>query len=183
MHRPEYVAGVAQRLANLDHIRQWPEAVRARLYQSHRELLANAARPVLDLADPEARELLTALVTGRARPTETYNSVVSVAALPLLPDAVAAVRAMKSLLALRGDVLFDEPIGRPGTFGLVLGTIEASARSVRGFHLNRDIVGALRAGGLEVISVRRSTVATPLLPLRRFARGAARHYEDFRGRR
>ncbi|MCX7620363.1 MAG: hypothetical protein N2037_05890, partial [Acidimicrobiales bacterium] len=160
---------MADPLSDVEHTETWPEPVRARLQRSREEFLAAARPPVLDLSTPDARALVAEVAAGRSSPSVEYRSIVSVASLPLFPDVVTVVRAMKSLLVLRGDLFFDEPIGRPGTLSLVLGTIASGAPAVRGLHLNRDIVGALRAGGLEVISVKRSTLPTRCVPLRRFA--------------
>jgi hypothetical protein len=85
-----------------------------------------------------------------------------------LPDLFAAVTAMDLLLAPSGSALVVEPVDRPVPGGLVLGTVGALHRRVRGLQVNRDVPATIRCTSLTVVDIERIVMPTPIWPLRSF---------------
>ena len=103
-----------------------------------------------------------------------WDTVVSVAELIRFPDLTASLNAIDALLAPGGRLLAIEPVVRPGTlrvFGLAPWSI---TRSVRRFHVGRDLTAALRTTPLVNDDIDRFTLPTAVVPLRHFVSVGAR---------
>jgi hypothetical protein len=100
--------------------------------------------------------------------------VLSVAALVAVADLPAALRGAAAVLDPAGRLLFVEPVARPGWPGVVASSAGAALPAVRGQHLGRDLLVALRSAGLPVTDLERFTMPTPIWPLRSFVDGCAR---------
>lgn len=152
-----------------------PISVQVELDRRRRDLLERATGSVLDVSEPSGRRLLhdayeSVSPDGSA---PVYDTVITVACLPLFPDLSRAVSRLVDMLAPGGQLLFVEPFGRAGWRGLVAASVTARSGNLGGLHLNRDLTLALRSGGLIVTDIERFTMPTHLWPLRHFAAGRA----------
>ena len=173
---PTSVRNVSNRTTVIvDGERRFPKAVEAELARRHAEALSSANGRVLDLADPGARLTLRDVIDhGHERDANQFDLVVSVAELIRFPDLAASLGAIDALLAPGGRLLAVEPVVRPGTVR-VLGFAPWSAtRSVRGFHVGRDLTAALRTTSLVNDDIDRFTMPTTVAPLRHFVSLGAR---------
>jgi hypothetical protein len=148
-----------------------PPEVAAEVDRRQASMVARARGRVLDLGRPEARDVLRAAASARADgvswdAASRYDTVVDPAVLVHEPDLARAVGGLVALLADDGELLLVEPVLRPGLMALVVASIGSSLPAVRGLHVSRDVVGALRAAGLTAADVERFEVATPAWPLR-----------------
>jgi hypothetical protein len=145
--------------------RRFPEPVEAELARRRAHLLRRADGRVLDLDDPAARdELRRAIADPHVVPA--YDTAVSVAQLLRFPDLVAAVRALDRLVDPDGSLLLVEPTGRPGAAAVVLHSLWARTRSLRGFHLGRDVTASLRCTAFVLDDLERFAMPTAVLSLR-----------------
>lgn len=173
----------------------WPAAV-------HNELLRRAATidlgppaAVLDLATPAGRALVPALggrrlpdalaraatgdpAGGPMAPPSSVRAVVSVAALTGFADLAAAVGAVAALLPVEGELVFVEPVGRPGWRGLLGTSALANLPALRGRHVGRDVPAAVRRSGLLITDLERFEIATPVWPLRHWVQARALKLPD-----
>jgi SAM-dependent methyltransferase len=160
----------------------WPPAVRDELTRRREALVSTGCGVgvrVLDLAEPAA--MARVLDAGRgvgssvgAGPGGRVDVILSVAALVAVPDLPLALRGIARLLEPDGRLRFVEPVSRPGLAGMLAATAGAALPAVRGQHLGRDLLFALRAAGLLVTDLERFTMPTLLWPLRSFVDGSAR---------
>ena len=123
--------------------RRFPKAVEEELGRRRARALAASTGRVLDLSDPDAQIVLReAIDSGVMSGGNQWDTVVSVAELIRFPDLTASLNAIDALLAPGGRLLAIEPVVRPGTlrvFGLAPWSI---TRSVRRFHVGRDLTAA-----------------------------------------
>lgn len=155
--------------------RRFPKAVEEELGRRRARALAASTGRVLDLSDPDAQIVLReAIDSGVMSGGNQWDTVVSVAELIRFPDLTASLNAIDALLAPGGRLLAIEPVVRPGTlrvFGLAPWSI---TRSVRGFHVGRDLTAALRTTPLVNDDIDRFTLPTAVVPLRHFVSVGAR---------
>jgi hypothetical protein len=155
--------------------RRFPKAVEEELSRRHARALAASTGRVLDLADPGARIILReAIDNGVMSGGNQWDTVISVAELIRFPDLTASLNAIDALLASGGRLIAIEPVVRPGTlrvFGLAPWSV---TRSVRGFHVGRDLTAALRTTPLVNDDIDRFTMPTAVVPLRHFVSVGAR---------
>ena len=155
--------------------RQFPKAVASELGRRHSAALAGAVGRVLDLSDPSARSVLVDAIDRRVEPgADECDVVISVAELIRFPDLAAALAAIDALLSPSGRLLAVEPIVRPGTLRVLGFAPWTPTRSVRGFHVGRDLVAALRTTTLMNDDIDRFTLPTLVAPLRHFVSLGAR---------
>jgi len=155
--------------------RRFPKAVESELSRRHLEAIAASSGRVLDLSDAGARTVLRdAIDGGNVIAADQWDVVISVAELIRFPDLAASMSAIDALLTPSGRLLAVEPVIRPGTLR-VLGFAPWSAtRSVRGFHVGRDLTAALRTTTLANDDIDRFTMPTAVAPLRHFVSLGAR---------
>jgi hypothetical protein len=155
--------------------RRFPKAVESELRRRHLEAIAASSGRVLDLSDAGARTVLRdAIDGGNVIAADQWDVVISVAELIRFPDLAASMSAIDALLTPSGRLLAVEPVIRPGTLR-VLGFAPWSAtRSVRGFHVGRDLTAALRTTTLANDDIDRFTMPTAVAPLRHFVSLGAR---------
>jgi hypothetical protein len=150
-------------------LRDLPPAVVTEVRRRRGAVLASARGRVLDLDTPGALDLVAAASTpDEIVDDERYDTVISTCRLVVVPDLLGALRALRRLLAVDGELHLIEPVNHPGPVGLVLSSAGSWLPSVAGLHLSRDVVGATRAAGLSAVDVGRFTVPTWVWPLRRF---------------
>lgn len=164
-----------RKTVTVEGLRRFPKAVETELGRRHAQALAGSSGRVLDLSDPGARIVLReAIDNGVAPGGSQWDIAISVAELIRFPDLTASLNAIDALLAPDGRLLAIEPVVRPGTLR-VLGLAPWSAtRSVRGFHVGRDIAAALRTTPLVNDDIERFTLPTAVVPLRHFVSVGAR---------
>jgi hypothetical protein len=164
-----------RKTVTVESLRRFPKAVETELGRRHAQALAVSSGRVLDLSDPGARIVLReAIDNGVASGGSQWDIAISVAELIRFPDLTASLNAIDALLAPDGRLLAIEPVVRPGTLR-VLGLAPWSAtRSVRGFHVGRDIAAALRTTQLVNDDIDRFTLPTAVVPLRHFVSVGAR---------
>ena len=155
--------------------RRFPKAVESELRRRLAEALAASSGRVLDLSDAGARAVLgDAIDRGNSAAADQWDVVISVAELIRFPNLAASMSAIDALLAPGGRLHAVEPVIRPGTLR-VLGFAPWSAtRSVRGFHVGRDLTAALRTTTLVNDDIDRFTMPTAVAPLRHFVSLGAR---------
>lgn len=151
-----------------------PSGVAHEVERRRSALLGAAAHPVLDLRDPAARDEVRASALGRPPHPARYATVVTAADLVRYPDLLAALTGIGHCLTPDGEVLFVEPVQRPGTLGVLLGTLWSGCAAAAGMHLQRDLPATLRAAGFTITDIERYVMPTFVWPLRHFAVGAAR---------
>lgn len=155
--------------------RRFPKAVEEELGRRHAQALAASSGRVLDLSDPGARSILReAIDNGVVSGESQWDTVVSVAELIRFPDLTASLNAIDALLAPGGRLLAIEPVVRPGTLRVFGLAPWSGTRSVRGFHVGRDIAAALRTTPLMNDDIDRFTLSTAVVPLRHFVSVSAR---------
>ena len=132
--------------------RRFPRSIETTLDRRRSEALSRAAGRVLDLSDPDAREVLASAIDGQA--AAEWDWVISVAELIRFPDLPAALGAIDRLLAPGGRLLAVEPVNRPGT-------VRVLARATTLVHDDID----------------RFTFRTAVAPLRHFVSLGARRVE------
>lgn len=157
-----------------------PASVAAELAERRARLPVDAGRRVLDLGAPGALDLVdgAAETDGYAGPG--YDVVVSVAALPAVPDLRRAVTGIERLLAPGGELWFVEPVQHPGMLATVVATVWSVHPALAGRHLERDLPLVVRSVGLTITDLERFTMPTLLWPLRRFVAGRARRIPEIR---
>lgn len=160
----------------VEHERRFPAAVEAELSRRHERAMAAARGRILDLDDPGSRVLLAAAMDhGPDRPVPpAWDAVVSVAQLVRFPDLGAALVAIDRLLLPAGRLFVVEPVARPGTLRMFVDAPFAVARSVRGFHIGRDVPAVLRTTTLVADDIERFSMRTSLPALRHFVSIEAR---------
>lgn len=151
-----------------------PPVVAREVERRRTALLGAAARPVLDLRVPAARDEVRASAAGRPPRPARYATVVTAADLVWYPDLLAALTGIARCLTPEGEVRFVEPVQRPGTCGVLLGTLWSGRAALAGMHLQRDLPATLRAAGFTVTDLERFVMPTFVWPLRHLAAGAAR---------
>lgn len=155
--------------------RRFPRSIETTLDRRRSEALSRAAGRVLDLSDPDAREVLASAIDGQA--AAEWDWVISVAELIRFPDLPAALGAIDRLLAPGGRLLAVEPVNRPGTVRVLALAPWGATPWVRGFHVGRDLTAALRATTLVHDDIDRFTFRTAVAPLRHFVSLGARRVE------
>jgi hypothetical protein len=155
--------------------RRFPRPVEAALDRRRAEALSRAAGRVLDLSDPAARTVVARAIDGQA--AAEWDWVISVAELIRFPDLSAALGAIDRLLAPGGRLLAVEPVVRPGTVRVFALAPWGVSPWVRGFHVGRDVVAALRTTTLVNDDIDRFTFRTVVAPLRHFVSVGARRVE------
>ena len=127
---------------------------------------------VLDLGTADGRAVLSEAIDGAGSTelaeTATFDTIVSIGGLVHQADLWAAVRAIEALLDPTGTLLLVEPVDRPVSGGLVLGSLAALHPRTRRLHVNRDIPAALRRSSLSIVDIERITMPTPIWSLRSF---------------
>jgi SAM-dependent methyltransferase len=157
--------------------------------EAHVPLLATSrATSVVVLTTPEERgarlrrradeapievEVRDASLGDLASANEVFDTVVSVLQLSREDDLVAALAAVRELLAPGGRLLFIEPTIERGLTGRVQHLLGPATQLTSGRRPDRDITGCARAAGLLVTDCERLTMPT-LWPFRAFAEGVAR---------
>ena len=155
--------------------RRFPKAIEGELRRRHAEALAAADGRVLDLSNPDARTILRdTLDCGVLSGAAQWDIVISVAELIRFPDLAAAMNALDALLAPGGRLLAVEPVVRPGTLRVLSFAPWSVTRSVRGFHVGRDLTAAVRTTTLINDDIDRFTMPTAVAPLRHFVSLGAR---------
>lgn len=149
-------------------LRQLPPVVAAEVRRRRGEVLASARGRVLDLDSPEFTGLVDG--TGLAEPGDEapYDTIVSTGRLVAAPDLFLTLTALTGRLADDGELHLVEPVGRPGTMGLLAASLGTCLPGMAGLHVARDVPAAVRATGLTVIDLERFTVPTAIWPLRHF---------------
>jgi len=155
--------------------RRFPRSVEAALDRRRAEALSRADGRVLDLSDETARKVLVSAIDGQTMPN--WDWVISVAELIRFPDLAAALAAIDRLLASGGRFLAVEPVIRPGTIRVLALAPWSVTPRVRGFHVGRDLVAALRTTTLVSDDISRFTFRTAVAPLRHFVSVEARRVE------
>ena len=155
--------------------RRFPAAVEDELQRRRAEALASVSGRVLDLSDPLDRIVLRdAIDVGPDPQHDQWDAVVSIAELVRFPDLAAAIDAVDAILAPGGRFLALEPVTRPGTIRVLAQAPWSASRWVRGFHVGRDPMPALRATSLVNDDIDRFTMPTFVAPLRHFLSVGAR---------
>ena len=155
--------------------RRFPSAVDAELKRRRMAALASVSGRVLDLSDPLDRIVLRdAIDLVGAGEAGTWDAVVSIAELIRFPDLAAAIVAIDALLAPGGRFLAVEPVARPGTVRVLAQAPWSATPWIRGFHVGRDPMPALRATTLVNDDIDRFTMPTLVPPLRHFLSLGAR---------
>lgn len=171
------MCGVDTRIAERSPwLRDLPPRVVTEVRRRRGVILASARGRVLDLDSPGALEVVAAASSsalGDIADDERYDTIVSTCRLIALPDLLGALRALRALLAVDGELHLVEPVNHPGPTGLLISSAGSRFPVVVGMHLARDVVGATRAAGLSVADVERFSVATWVWPLRRFVQARA----------
>ena len=155
--------------------RRFPRPVEAALDRRRAEAQSRADGRVLDLSDPAARTVVARAIDGQATPD--WDWVISVAELIRFPDLAAALGAIDRLLAPGGRLLAVEPVVRPGTVRVFALAPWGVSPWVRGFHVGRDVVVALRTTTLVSDDISRFTFRTAIAPLRHFVAVGARRVQ------
>jgi hypothetical protein len=160
------VTGVVSTLPLLvERPRRFPAPVEAELELRRMGLVDRARGRVLDLDRPDARaEVAHASTEQHVVPA--YDTAVSVGQLVRFPDLVAALRGIDRLVGPDGELLVVEPDARPGLAALFVDSLWARTRWVAGFHVGRDLTGALRSTEFVVDSIERFTMPTVVSSLR-----------------
>lgn len=148
---------------------RYPKVVAAELARRRRAVLADAEGRVLDLSDPEAREQVRQVIDGeKSTVVAEWDHVLSVAELIRFPDLSATLGALDQLLVPSGRLVVIEPVARPGTVRVMTSALWSATRWVRGFHLGRDPLAALRLTSLGHDNIDRFVIQTAVLPWRHF---------------
>lgn len=154
---------------------RFPNAVANELRRRRPVMLSGATARVLDLSDPAARELVREVIDGESTAVDSkWDLAVSTAELIRFPDLPAALGAIDQLLSSRGRLVAFEPVARPGTARVLAAAPWSSTKWVRGFHVGRDLVAAVRTTTLIADDIDRLTIPTAVLPLRQFVLLTAR---------
>jgi hypothetical protein len=106
-----------------------------------------------------------------------WDQVVSIADLIRFPDLSATLGAIDQLLVPSGRLLAVEPVARPGTLRVISTAPWSATTWLRGVHIGRDLIAALRTTTLVNDDIERFTVSTSVLPLRHFVSLGARRVE------
>ena len=148
---------------------RYPKVVAAELARRRRAVLADVEGRVLDLSDPEAREQVRQVIDGeKSTVVAEWDQVLSVAELIRFPDLSATLGAIDQLLVPSGRLVVIEPVARPGTVRVMTSALWSATRWVRGFHLGRDPLAALRLTSLGHDNIDRFVIQTAVLPWRHF---------------
>jgi SAM-dependent methyltransferase len=146
--------------------RRFPRPVEVEMDRRHGEIRAAATGRVLDLADTASRFIVADAVAMGAEPA--WDTVISVGQLIRFPDLALALQAIDRLLVPTGRLVAVEPVMRPGALRMFAAAPWLRARSVRGFHVGRDLPAALRSTTFVVDDLERFTLPTAIVPLRHF---------------
>lgn len=114
---------------------------------------------------------LASLAAAGAR----FDTVVSVFQLATTPALDATLRAVRSVLADDGNLLFVEPGAQVGLTGRLQRMVAPPLGGVTGWRADRDIPMAMRAERLSVTDIVRHRVPTLQLWLRQVLEGTAHH--------
>jgi len=157
---------------------RFPGVVQAELDRRRASMLADGRSRVLDLTDPSARDLLRGAIdaNGSAVVAE-WDLVVSMAELVRYPDLPAALDAIDHLLVPNGRFVAIEPVARPGTLRVIASAPWSATKWVRGVHVGRDLMAALRTTTLVNDDIERFTLPTAVAPLRHFVALGARRVD------
>jgi hypothetical protein len=157
---------------------RFPKVVAAELIRRRQAVLADTKGRVLDLSDPEAREHVRQVIDGEnSTVIAEWDQVVSIADLIRFPDLSATLGAIDQLLVPSGRLLAVEPVARPGTLRVISTAPWSATTWLRGVHIGRDLIAALRTTTLVNDDIERFTVSTSVLPLRHFVSLGARRVE------
>jgi len=164
---------------------RFPEPVRTELAHRRAQILDRAEGRILDLDDPAAarrfvdagRTVLGGPSSPRAvDPPGTYDTVIATGVLAAFADLGAITAALVACLDAEGELLFVEPVGRPGWPGIVRATA-ADLRHRRepwhDLHLDRDVLAAVRLTGLVVCDADRGDLPDQPPSLRHWVSGRA----------
>jgi hypothetical protein len=159
----------------------WPLAVRTELQRRAGIIRSRPGGRVLDLDDPGARELVrrkgsTLGHDAGAAAEGFFDTVISIAALVDFADLPGAIRGIDRLLQPDGELLFVEPVARPGWVGIATATVGSLLPPVRGQHLGRDVPLAVRASPFTITDIERFTMPVSLWPLRSFVHARAKRF-------
>lgn len=109
-------------------------------------------------------------------PRPAYDTIVCTLVLCTVPDLDRAVATLGRALAPEGELLFLEHVQAPGWRGRAQHRLSPVwSKVAAGCHLDRDPVGALRAGGLAVTTCERFTLPRAHGAVRDAAQGVAVH--------
>jgi SAM-dependent methyltransferase len=127
--------------------------------------MAGSGGDVLDLDDPDARAiLLTAMADADV--AARFDAIISVGQLIRFPDLAAAIRGCERLLRPEGCAFIVETIDPPNLLATIATSVWSRTRSVRGFHLGRDVAAVVRSGGFLIDTIERFSIPTRIYPLR-----------------
>jgi hypothetical protein len=127
--------------------------------------MAGSGGDVLDLDDPDARAiLLTAMADADV--AARFDAIISVGQLIRFPDLAAAIRGCERLLRPEGCAFIVETIDPPNFLATIATSVWSRTRSVRGFHLGRDVAAVVRSGGFLIDTIERFSIPTRIYPLR-----------------
>jgi SAM-dependent methyltransferase len=122
-----------------------------------------AERAIADLA-----ELATA--APHPAPTDGYAAVLSVVHLARLDDPVDALVRARRALCPGGRLLLLEPNRRTGWRGIAADLATPLLRLATGLRADLPVPALVREAGFTITSVERTTMPTPVAPLRSFVR-------------
>ena len=171
-------------------LRALPPVARTVLREQRRRLLVRATGRVLDLGDGTEPDLLknadevvrarsaASVALGDEPGTEhaadgSYDAVVSVLHLAVVPDLPTELAAVRRLLAPEGRLLFLEPVRRPGFGHRLRSAASPMVRLVSGWEIDRDLPLAIRANHLTIVDIERINMPPVVWPIRTFILGAA----------
>lgn len=145
--------------------RRFPVRVENEFARRHGQLVAGSGGEVLDLDDLDARAILLEAMAD-ADVAARFDAIVSVGQLIRFPDLAAAIRGIERLLRPEGCALIVETIDPPNLLAAIATSAWSRTRSVRGFHLGRDVAAVVRSGGFLIDTIERFSIPTRIYPLR-----------------
>jgi SAM-dependent methyltransferase len=161
----------------------WPLAVRTELQRRAGIIHSRATGRVLELDDPATRELVrrkgsTLEGDAGAAADGFFDVVISIAGLVEFADLAATIRGIDRLLQPDGELLFVEPVARPGWAGLLAASAGSLLGPIRHQHLGRDVPLAIRATSFTITDIERFTMPSSVWPLRSFVQGRAMRFPE-----
>lgn len=152
--------------------RRFPARVEREIEKWRTAAIGRASGRVLDLSDPFARLVLVGALGIEVEPT--WDVIISAGELTRFPDLGLAFAAIDRLLVPTGRLDAFEPIARPGTLRMFAAAPFTRTPWLRGMHVGRDLLAAMRTTTLVGDDVERVTMRTLIVPLRHFVALSAR---------
>ena len=155
-----------------DSPRRFPSRVERAIERWHSAAVARSSGRVLDLSIPFDRLVLVGALGIEVEPS--WDVIISAGELARFPDLGLAFRAIDRLLVPTGRLDAFEPVARPGTLRMFAAAPFTRTPWLRGMHVGRDLLAAMRTTALVGDDVERVTMRTLIVPLRHFVSLSAR---------